>query len=516
MSCADFSISPAGRTGIGVIQPQSGLDYPLVQPSADIRYLIADFYFAYNDPADYTQTNSTPAQPPFRIKRLYNVGCIDNPVPTDHVPRGGSAIDIVIVDANDAVIFDTTTAVLTEESVSAWGGDYNLYIWKTADAVCRMLIYTTWAAADDDKKNYDKYLAPQNAVLDSRSVYRMPKHVKSLSIRNGTFQTQAYRGDFVFQNGYNTEIAAVDPATTAFRRTTRIAFSAVSGSGAGKYPCATGSPTIEYPIKTINGVPTGAGGHFLLGAADCLWIRRPTIYIPGTANPRPTQTVQQQIGADCKPCCSCADYAATALFMNYTRDRYKLIGQRATEIKGQHETNIARWTAYRQCTISNPLKVVIVPQRAPFADIAIMVCNNCDTCLPPSSLRLELIVLNVVATDTTPTVNFDAIDAEVVCGYTEVYFPGINAKSTAISKPARLTYLMSFPQLKQGDSGYIKFRLEFSPRVGMEIRAQVTGTTGANTPIYLNCGEEPLVAAIAETRDTLLNFNVSGKASRTC
>jgi hypothetical protein len=73
VSCPEFSFAPRGRQGIGVIQPQSGLDYPLVSPSEDIRYLLADMYFEYDDEGLYN-TASTPAALPLRVKWLYGVG----------------------------------------------------------------------------------------------------------------------------------------------------------------------------------------------------------------------------------------------------------------------------------------------------------------------------------------------------------------------------------------------------------------------------------------------------------
>lgn len=520
MSCPDFVISPRGRGGLGVIQPQSGLDYPFVNPSEDIRYLVADFYFAHDAAADYLPT-AIPVAYPLRIKRLYNVGCNANPVPTDHVPRGGDAVDVVIADADGNTVFDTTTAVLVEENAAAWGDDYTVYTWKTEKETCRALLYTTWPEADDDKRHYDRYLAPAAAILDSRSVYREPKHVLSLSVRNGSYTTGPYKNDIIFRNSYNTEIAANDPTTVQIRRTTRINFTAVAGSGAGKYPCANPAIADEYPIKTINGVGPRTAGHFLLAADDCLWVRRPTVYTPDSARPFAQQSAQQQIGADCKPCCGCTDYAATALYMNATRDKYKLIGQRAADVKNLHETNIARWNAYRQCTIGNPLKLVVVPQRSPFVDVALMACNNCDNCLPASTLQLVITVLSATqSAEGEDEVNVDDIDATVTCGYTEVYFPGIAAKTTIIGKPARLTYTVPFPQLKSGDSGYVKFRLEFSAKAQLDIRAELSATTAGGVPVPLNCGETDVIGgepipALAVTELTL-DFQLAGKASRSC
>jgi hypothetical protein len=517
MSCPDITYSARGRAGLGVVQPQSGLDYPLISPSDDIRYLLADFYFAHNWLADYS--GGPAITYPLRIKRLYGVGCVDSPAPTDHVPRGGLAADIVLAAGDNQIVFDTTTADILTESVAAWGTDYDIYTWTTRDAVCRMLVHTTWTAADGEVRDYAKYLAPVSAELDARSVYRMPKHIRSLSVRNGNVRSGAYRGPVILQNGYNTELTAGDATTVRLRRTTTVQLAAVPGSGTGQYPCIDNDSTASFPIKNVNGVTPREAGHFLLGAADCLWARRPTVYSEISPAPIPQTAAQQQLGADCKPCCGCTDYAATALYMNATSDKYKFLGRQAEEIKQLHEANITRWNIYRQCTIGNPLKLVLFPQRSPFVDVALMLCNSCTDCFPAATLQLEITPTDGTAADGTP-LDVGTLDATVVCGYTEAYFPGINARTTTITKPTRLTYNVFFPQLKAGDNGYVKFRLEFSVRGKFEFEANLTGTFAGNNPIPLNCGAEDVVGEgpvpANAAAQLAVNFNLAGIASRLC
>lgn len=111
MSCAPFTHSSRGRRGVGVVQPQSGLDYPLVNPSADIEFLIADFYFSY----DYLAADNETAQPhdtTLKIAYLYGIGCNGNTPPAaGPVPRD-SAPDIVLQDLAGRTVFDTTTLPL--------------------------------------------------------------------------------------------------------------------------------------------------------------------------------------------------------------------------------------------------------------------------------------------------------------------------------------------------------------------------------------------------------------------
>jgi hypothetical protein len=558
MTCPDFTLSKNGRAGIGVVQPQSGLNFPLVAPSADIKYLLADFYLSYDDDGEYSETIPA-AVHPLRIKYLYGVGCVDNP-PISSFPANVHAADIVIVDATDRVILNTNTADATF-SVQNWSDDYKIYEWKTARAVCRLVAYTTWPDDDnelsdeDTPRNYNKYLAPLNARLDERAVYKMPRRLLSLRVNNGGALSSRYRNNVVFTNGFNTEISAGPQTVTNFRNVTTTTFSAVAGSGRGKYGnCGTTLPV----ISKINGV-TANNGDFLLGGADCLWARRPvssvllypkllteatefvitddTIFSYVTMENQvdgeeleyatnPSATAQQQIGADCQPCCACEDYVDTAKYLNETSNQYRLIGRRAERVRTEHENNIARWLDQRSCSVQKPLRLLMVPQRCPFMDIVMMLCNPCETCVPPTQLTVDLSISGTSGTAVTPTLE---------CGYTEIFAPGVNGAAVGIAVSNNGTrYSAPLPQLKAGDSAYVRFRVKFtqldnatSPPTPIKARGAyavsgvLTGTyLSSGLPILPNCGQNladgsPPPPAIAEATRTL-NCDSEGRTTLPC
>jgi hypothetical protein len=505
MACPDFTISKSGRRGVGVVQAHSGLDYPFFAPSEDVRYLVADFYLAYEDKTVHGQYQ--PPALPLRIKYLYNFGCVANTPPVGF-PTPVSAIGIVVVDANNAVVFDSITQTPAYTSRD-WGSDYTVLEWRAATATCRMLVYKTWPETDDDKRNYNIYLAPQNAVLDSRTLYRIPKRVQSIRVKNGTTVIGPARGNIVFRNSYNTEITAGDTTTTGVTVTTPIKFAAVPGSGAGKYPCDANFNAGDLQFITqINGV-SGKAGDLTLSGKDCLWLRRPTTYAGGSVTP--SATADLQLGADCKPCCSCEEYAGTALYMNYVRDRYKLIGTRAEEVRARHESNISRWNEHRLCSVQTPIRVIFVPQRCPYMDIVLLLCNTCESCLPASTLTLALSVEGDLV-DAAP----EPVTADIACGYTAMYAAGINGLAASIDTPNDLTYAVTFPQLKPGDSAYIKFRLKFSFKAPYLVRGTVTGNLAASGhPITIDCEGESTTAAQAETSQ-MLYCDVEGKTEMPC
>jgi hypothetical protein len=560
MACPDYTLSKNGRAGIGVVQPQSGLNFPLIAPSSDIKYLLADFYLSYDDSGEYSSP-ILPTKHPLRIKYLYGVGCFENP-PISSFPTAVHAADIVVVDSNERVVFNSNDANVSF-NMTAWGNDYKIYEWKSTYAVCRLVAHTTWP--DDDKgtldentpRNYNKYLTPINAKLDERAVYKMPRRLLSLRVKNGQTISPRYRNNVTFTNGYNTTLTPATSVISNFRNTTNVAFAAVAGSGLGKYGNC-GSSTGPVPITKINGVPATAG-DFLLSGADCLWARRPvtsallypkilteaTEFVITDAvdfsyvttenlfageteeyDTAPSATAQQQIGADCEPCCSCDDYVDTAKYLNETSYQYKLIGKRAENVRTAHENNISRWLDQRACSIQRPLRLLMVPQRCPFIDVVLLLCNPCETCLPPTQLTLDLSLSGTIGANVTPSLE---------CGYTELYAPGINGGAVGIAVTNNGTrYSAPLPQLKAGDSGYIKFRVKFtqtdnstSPPTAVKARGQyavtgvLTGTIiSTGLPILPNCGNNladgsPPPPAVAEVTRSL-NCNAAGQTILPC
>jgi hypothetical protein len=510
MSCPEIT-SGNGRRGIGVIQPQSGLDYPFVRfsaPSSEdnaFRYLVADFYLAYDDAGEYDA--SVPKSVfPLRLKYIYGLGCDDNGPPEEFFTPTHTA-DLLIVDANDNTVFDTTTA--TNFDVNIWNADYTIYTWSI-DApyqiVCRLTLYTSWTASDDDRREYSKYLVPENAILDARTIQKLPRRLLSVSVRQetGTTVNGPYVGNLIFSNYYNTTVTAAARTTSNFVSNTNVTFAGVAGSGFGYYPVCGNlydeetQQKIPQPIRRINGVGATAAGDFAVAGKDCMFVRRPTV-LDG-ANVRPSTTAQLQVGADCRPCCECNDYVNTALYMNNVQARYSLIGTRVKDLKLIHEQNIAKWQDKRACSLSYPLKLIFVSQGCPTLDVVAMLCNPCnDVCLPSSTLNLALETIS-------------GASAELICGYTALFAPGINGSSIPITitgaANGNINLSFKMPSVSPGSSNYVKFRLKFSPRLNYAVKGTLTGNIDdpARTQIKTGCpgetpDEERVIASAVATQD---------------
>jgi hypothetical protein len=484
MPCDDPIYSPRGRGGLGVIQPQSGLDYPLVAPSEDIRYLIADFYLAYDDPGLYV-TDILKSQLPLRIKWLYGIGCEENEKP-EFAPEPTHSADILITDSNDEIVFDSTGAArFTEKD---WGNDYRVYEWVRDTNVCRLVVYKTWAPDESGVRTYDLHIAADSAVLDSRAVYKLPKRVKSVRV----LTTELISTDIDLICGYNIGMAAEANIIKGFRRANEITISAEPGLGLGRYSDCTDDPP---DVVRLNGV---TGPDITIAATDCLWTRvdaefnaDQTELVPqktNSINPAifPVGTMKLSLGSNCPACCDCADYVNTGRYMNCVRDRYKIIGNDSHQILLQHTDNISRWVEQRECRIQKPLKVLMTPQLCPVIDVVVQFCNLCETCAEDVNLNIQF--------GTYPSGG----QISVLHCYT-VLSAGL-AKNFPyyIQSNSANSFNVNFGKVSAGNSADIQFRISVSPEQPVTVTAAVTGTKKENnaiTPIRAGCNATAAVAA---------------------
>jgi hypothetical protein len=492
MSC-DLIYTPDGRRGIGVNQPQSGLDYPLIAPSTDIQYLLADFYLSYEDTAqEFTH--------PLRIKWLYGVGCIDNRPPPD-TPTPTHAADILIVDANERTVFDST--VLGSDTSIArfaswcWGlkkGSaaclnnyaYRAYEWISNKAVCRLVVFQTWppSAADTDSDSVREYpinLVPVNATLDERTVYRVPKRVTSFILPDHS-NIKFTRTSADFLAGFNTQLTAGEEEERNLRKTRQITFNVEPGAGLGKYTdCADPDP----PIYSINGL---TGPDILITAEKCLWIRIPTAFnSPSTAliPERPNGKAKLIVGSNCPACCTCDDYVGLANYMNSTRDRYKKIGGDVTNVLLAHSDNIERWRDQRDCRIRTPIKACMTAQRCPFMDVIVQYCNLCEKCVEDVTLNLAF---------TAP-----GNSATIACGYTTVTNKDVKGGLYQLGG-GWPNYTAKLGKVDAGNSASVTFRLEFENTAPTVVGLTATGATKTG-PVLAGCaaGLDPASANVTKS-----------------
>jgi hypothetical protein len=484
MACGSYEYSPRGRQGIGVVQPQSGLDYPFIAPSPDIEYLLADLYLAY-------EISSPAITHPLRLKWIYGVGCATVPKPAT-APTPTHAADLLIVDANDVPVFNSTTSG-TSFSTWCWGlnktaacpatHDYKIYEWANSRGVCRVVAYQTWppsAAGDDETtvRQFATHIEPESATLDERSVYRMPKRVTALVLPNFSNNADVRLTNTAIDigAGLNNALVVSDAQTRGLRATRQITMSAVAGEGLGKYvDCAETTPV----IRNLNGL---SGPNLLITAKDCLWSYVPTTYKASNNKLVPQRVggkATQKIGSNCPACCTCDDYVDIATYMNSTRNRYKAIGVATNGVLLMHSDNITRWENQRLCRLQKPLKVCMSAQRCPYLDIVAQYCNNCTDCANDVVMRIEF--------DASP-----ANSATTVCGYTKVTTAQATQDLYELDG-AWPVFTAKLGNVDVGNSATVGFRLLFENARATNVGVAVTATTDAG-PVRFGCENTSAVA----------------------
>lgn len=503
--------------GIGVVQPQSGLDYPFVSPGLsanptylfDVRELFADFYLSYDDRGYYWAEET--AVHPLRIYWLYGFGdgpafsLGQNPVETVPVPANTHAKDLIVVDSQNKVVFDSTQADYYEETT--WGEHYKIIEWRRNEKptnlakqqriVCRAVqflhLHTNTVIPERPIS-----FCPRHAVLDERAIEKIPKRVLAMRVQTGDCVSEWFHNKVTFVNGHNTELTIGEgaallpgiPTADTLRGNTNFGFRVVAGGGKGQFGiCATGvceedTPTgvclsgeditvkicdeaVGEKITVLNGVPPDAQGNINLNARDCLFVRKPATYIDD--KPHNTYTVNGQeirpvmhIGGDCGPCCACDDYVETAKYLTKVAARYQVVGERASAVQDLHKQNIQRWNAQRDCRLSKPLRLLLVTQPCPCMDVVAMYCNHCNDCAENVKLT--------IAFSSSPGGASGTIDPQ----YTELV--GVDYSVPAVVNGGWPVFSADFPTVKSGSSVYVKFRLCFCPAYPYSIQGTLTGT----------------------------------------
>lgn len=466
-SAATFEYDPAGRQGIGVNQPQSGLDYPFVRPSEDVRYLIADLYLAYEEPSDYSNVAEHPL--PLSIGWIYGLG--DEPADKPlWAPDPTHDVDLVIRDADDEVVFDSTEA---EYFTTTDWGNYRIYEWRTETGVLRVVVYIAWQPTDGpEPRDYPTHLEPERGVLDARATYRMPKRVKSLRLVLDQFTKTAVD----FKGGYNIRLTRETPtAGPGERNIEQITIDATPGAGDGLFPGCTEQDIV---LRRINGVGPSTPGDFLLAGVGCYWVRQPTSVVdefPFVVRPTldtDPMSGHLQIGNDCGPCCSCDDYVESGKYLNRIWMEGVAVGQRAESTRNQYHENRDRWQEAKICLEKRPLRLALQAQACPYLDVVAQYCNQTDKCLKD--------IMLIIRFSTTPEIEPSCACEEeddpecgdpvpesaaanenvtVVCGYTTRSGPDGTEKYTLDGKWCE--YRAYFDAIDPSSSVFVRFRLQF-------------------------------------------------------
>jgi len=356
-----------GRQPIGLEQPPGGgTNYPFVSPSADVKHLLGDFFLSFDDLSDT-------AVYPLRVSWLYGFGTDVVTKPAD-APNPTHSHDIVVVDANNVVVFDSTLA--TSFKATAWDNRLLILEW-TGSSVLRCTMHTAWTQADIDagrNRTYANHITPVNGELQADTWFKLPKRVRS--VRVGATVIQAKQ--LTLAEGYNVALAAETSAVaniqvTPFgnakslvagtRNTHRISIASTPGSGLGVFPgCVDQTPT----IRTINKVQGSSHQDFTFESEGCIRTQRPVELV--TESPRilscsaaglttANAAAAISLANNCKNCCDCTYFAQTYQGLKRQWFLYGETAQAAEQARDLYTTNKTRWLANKALREADTLRV---------------------------------------------------------------------------------------------------------------------------------------------------------------
>lgn len=382
-----------GRQPIGINQPPGGGSlYPFVNPSDDIKYLLGDFFIAFDDLEDEVVY-------PLRIKWLYGFGS-NSVSPISGYPTPIHAQDIIVVDANDFVVFNSTTA--TTFKTEDWDSRLTVVEWATETIVCRCTFHYEWTAADiadGETVTYDTYIEPTSSELQIDTWYKMPKRVTSFVVGLNSIA----KNNVVFKEGYNIGLNANTgiPTLTAdlpvfvqskiltsgTRLANQVRIDATPGSGLGIYSsCDNVTPL----VKKINGVVADGHQNIFIDSEACIRNQRPVGVVNYATRQvaysdfyvSPTQAASAvKLSNDCTCCCACDYFARTYQGLKRQWFLFRDIAQSAETARDNYANNIDRWLIQKQIRETDNIRLRVSVDGNCKVRYGAALCNSSKCCL---------------------------------------------------------------------------------------------------------------------------------------
>lgn len=417
--------------GLGMGVEPLGINYPFVAPSPDIKGLFSDLFLSH---AEWD------AVVPFRVswvKGFCNGQSSCGPSESSSIgdPTPTHAADLVILDANDDVVFDSTLAL----SFNKWHwGTYWIYEWKNSTAVCRVVVQDS---LDITETPYQSIFRPDSAILNERTHILVPKLVTSLGVEDEGFTERVY-----LEAGYNM-VADVSDFST-HRQGHTIKLSAFPGEGQGRYP---NSGLQGNPIRTINNIPPDSQGRFLFSAQSCHWLERPYNY---GLNTLIDHTLK--LNNNCQAPCADVDYANVYRGLINVHEKLTDVKDRLSEVRDSYTAGVNSLLAQRECQTQQPTQAILLSTTpGKLVAAAASFCNTDNSTKYNITLVLTFAAAvpgQVVPCRTTMT------GVQPPCPPVAPQQPCIVRQELPGSWPV---YHMSWPKLDPGKAVFIKTLLKF-------------------------------------------------------
>jgi hypothetical protein len=366
-----------------------GSVYPFVTPSADIRNLIAEACLTFA---------ATAYRPPLRVAWIHGLDkafalppglpADPPPLPGGDMPRASDTAipdytpthdcDAVIWDAQDNVIFDSTAA--GSYAGSFYGPYFFTHRWDDGDRVLRITQRVRFPGVDQAYA-VPSTIKPRNGVLDERVGEVACPRVESIGIDGEGY---AADGRVALVEGYNTTAVGSATRTTQAARTSGITVAAEPGSGLGLYRDCDGG---DRAFDAIGQLKADANGNVSFATDGCYTVR-PEIKIQNdVATITPGKLL---LGNDCKPCCSCADYAALATQLTALWNELQVLANEAEHARDRYMHGLQRFGGVQSTPVTLAISANSLVHNLRYVDFVVQVCHQTDDCLEDVEVHVDL------------------------------------------------------------------------------------------------------------------------------
>lgn len=342
--------------------PSGGNDYPFRQENA-LNALLLDFFLGYID-------EFCAAVWPLRIGTLLGFGT--GSYVADH------ARDVIVVDADDNVIFDSRTGTYQEV---AWGSDRAVAEWYDDAGQVVRITFLTSALADFSTPS------TPDAELDPRAYFLLPVGVTALIVNDVEMKET-----IDIEAGYNVSLSTTSPdRVDGGEFVERILLDGVVGAGAGRL---AGCEEVEPVIRKINNVGPDSSGNLIIETDGC--IRQQLLLSSGGVYTGEDMTESEAMAAIqlddyCTPCCPCDAYVYVYRGLKRVWDRWAQLAQELEAIRDTYAEARQRWLDQRDCRLDHPIRILATPQHSSTLFVGAVYCNMSHCCLAPLEIRFTFV-----------------------------------------------------------------------------------------------------------------------------
>lgn len=332
---------------------------------------------------------------------------------------GSGKINVLIIsDANDAVVFDST---ICASNTTYWNSDYYVIEWvNTSDAdagsepdddtadpdhdtryVCRLVgrqavpidistsqvvigmvthtIFTVTISylSPNVRPTYsDGVIGDAALILDPMTTTFRPARVDSIAVNDQVGQT----GVVNIAPGYSAAWRSVAaPLQVGQIQQSKVYVDLTGGGGLG-FPldCTASDPLLRF----LGGVGGDKYGGLRLSATDCYSVYVSSPIVNNVAEP-PAATLNMR--NDCQPCYKCSAFEAVYNAMRVMSSKFMILGQRGDAVNQKYNTMRSRWLDQKACRESKPVRVLLLSSDAgggnTWVTAVVTFGNSSGTCL---------------------------------------------------------------------------------------------------------------------------------------